>query len=241
MFLARGLRHRQRCRAVMPSPDQRGRRTNAFEHRAGHRRDSKLLHPIHERGSAGLHARQVVRANPLPLFAEAPSHAFEIEHTLTPQAIVRGTGRRAQKCLERSAERWCRLKRRETQRVNQHQRCKWATRGRGKVHRDRTAQGMAHEDRWLRTCALDEIVEPVVDEAGRWRAFKKCRSSVPGQIGRDHAMRGRQRRDRMNPLRTITARSMQQDDGRTTTTFKNGRRDAIQAEPPLSHRQRLDQ
>src|SRR5688572_24754725 len=84
MLLARGLRHRQRGRAIVPPPDERGRCTNALKRRTGHRRDSKLLHPGHELGGASLHARQVVRPDPLPSLAKAPLHSFEVEHTLAP-------------------------------------------------------------------------------------------------------------------------------------------------------------
>ena len=70
---------------------------------------------------------------------------------------------------------------------------------------------------------------------------KTGRRAVAGQIGRDHAMGGRQRGDRVNPLRAVGARAVQQDDRRATARFEHGRRDAIQSEAPLFHRQRGEQ
>ncbi len=173
----------------------------------------------------------------LPLAAEPLLHAREIENALSPKTVVGEFVRDLQESLQRRAEGRCWLKRRETQRVDQHQRGQQTTLVRRETRGNGTAQCVPHQHRRLVAGAFDEIVEPACDTLRSRRFLEETRCSVSRQVRRNYTVGGDERGNHTYPLGAVGARAVQQHDGFSFAAFQNGSPYTIEHEPTFSNRQ----
>ena len=114
--------------------------------------------------------------------------------------------------VQRRAELGQRLESRQAERIDEHERAQTLAPLGSETCSDGAPERLSHDDRRCGAGAFDQVMEPAEDRVGTGNAGARVRRAVARQIGRDHAIRGRQARDHLHPMGRVARRTMQQHD-----------------------------
>jgi hypothetical protein len=236
---ARRLGHRHRRREVVASPDQRGGDGDVRQiRRCGERRQEGAERRLHARRAGSL---DVVGPKRLPALVHALAQAVQVGGAVLPQAVVRELRWVRQERVQRPAELRRRIECCEAERVDEHQAADPVGMLAGEACGDRPAQRLAHQQRRRRARALDQLAEPRQHALRVEIAVDHDGVALAGEVGGDHAVACRERRDDAQPVGGVAARPVEQDDRRPRAALQYDGRHAGEVEPSLDDGQSRQQ
>jgi hypothetical protein len=114
-----------------------------------------------------------------------------------------------------------RLERCQTESVHEHQSADLLAAIGCEAGGDRPAEQVSNQDGRRRAGALDQLGEPRHHSIDVELAGGDRRGALAGQVGRDHVMGRYQPRDHPQPRRRVGTGSVEQNDGRTSSTLEH--------------------